>query len=120
MPEDKKPDDLAQFASDLQRMRHRAIDLHLYATGQRLDTAIRMLASEIAGDFDGDAKFPAAPKRQTVLYVNGRAFHCPEATPCPDCSSTELEMRTYGGNWDDADTRCAKCGKLIHRAWFPI
>jgi hypothetical protein len=26
-------------------------------------------------------------------------------------------MRAYGGSWDDADTHCARCGKLIQRAW---
>ncbi len=119
MPEDHKPDELAQFASDLQRIRHRAINLRLHATGERLDTAIRGLGSELARNTDGGNKYQATSKRPTVVYVNGRAFHCPEARPCPDCSSTELEILTYGGSWDDADTRCAKCGKLIHRAWFP-
>jgi transcription elongation factor Elf1 len=36
-------------------------------------------------------------------------------TSCPDCGSTEFEMRTYGGPWEYADTHCAKCGKLIRR-----
>lgn len=34
---------------------------------------------------------------------------------CPDCGSTEFEMRTYGGPWEYADTHCAMCGKLILR-----
>src|ERR1700674_2835831 len=36
-------------------------------------------------------------------------------TSCPDCGSTEFEMRTYGEPWEYADTHCAKCGKLIRR-----
>ena len=56
MPETKKPDELTQFASDLQLMRHRAINLRLYATGQRLDWAIRMVAFEIAGDYEGSSR----------------------------------------------------------------
>jgi hypothetical protein len=39
-----------QFASDLQLMKHRAMNLGLYATGQRLDCPIRMVGFEIAGD----------------------------------------------------------------------
>ena len=38
-------------------------------------------------------------------------------TSCPECGSNEFECRTYGGSWDDADIHCAKCGRLIHRAW---
>jgi transposase-like protein len=38
-------------------------------------------------------------------------------TSCPGCGSTEFEMRTYGGSWDDADTHCARCGRLIQPAW---
>jgi len=40
-----------------------------------------------------------------------------ERASCPNCGSTEFEMRTYGGSWDDADTHCAKCGKLVQSAW---
>lgn len=37
------------------------------------------------------------------------------AESCPECGSTEFEMRTYGGPWEYADTHCARCGKLILR-----
>jgi hypothetical protein len=123
MPETRKPGELAQFASDLQLMKHRAINLRLYANGQWLDSAIRTLAIEIAGHTEDSSKYEAAPaasKRHTAVAVTGREFHFREATPCPRCGSTESEMRTYGGSWDDADTHCAQCGKLIHRAWFPM
>ena len=36
-------------------------------------------------------------------------------TSCPDCGSTEFEMRSYGGPMEYADTHCAKCGRLIRR-----
>jgi hypothetical protein len=36
-------------------------------------------------------------------------------TSCPDCGSTEFEMRTHGGPMEYADTHCAKCGRLIRR-----
>ena len=41
----------------------------------------------------------------------------PERALCPSCGSAEFEMRTYGGSWDDADTHCATCGKLVQPAW---
>ena len=130
MPETKKPDELAQFASDLQLMRHCAINLRLNATGQRLDWAIRMVAFEIAGDYEGCSRYEAAQaaptKFQTVISANGRDLVLVEGvvkkiglhkahTSCPDCGSTEREMRNYGRSWDEADTHCAKCGKLIRR-----
>src|ERR1039458_4869051 len=103
MPVTKKPDELTQFASDLQLMRHRAINLRLYATGQRLDWVIRMAGFEIAGDYEGCSRYEAAQAAptnfQTVLSAMGQVRH----TPCSDCGSTEFEMRTYGGTWDDAD-----------------
>jgi len=120
MPEAKQPDELRQFVSDLQSMWHRAINLRLYSTGQRLDSAIQALGLEIAAGTDGYKKYETAPKRQIVFSATGREFHCAEARPCPDCGSTEREMRTYGGNWDDADFHCSRCGKLIHRAWFAM
>jgi predicted RNA-binding Zn-ribbon protein involved in translation (DUF1610 family) len=117
MSETRRPDELSQFASDLQLMRHRAINLRLYATGERLDWAIRMAGFEIAGDYEGCSSYEAAqaaPRNfQTVLSAQGRV----QNTPCPDCGSAEIEMRAYGGSWDDAETHCAKCGKLIQRAW---
>jgi hypothetical protein len=122
MPKANKPDEFEQFAADLQLMKHRAISLGLRVTGQRLDSAIRRLSFEIAGNTDGCTTYETAepnPKSPTALYTNRRVVHRPEASPCPDCGSTELEMRTYGGSTDDADSHCAKCGKLIHRAWSP-
>lgn len=123
MPETKKPDELTQFAFDLQLMRQRAINLRLYATGERLGGAIRMAGFEITGDYEGCSRYEAAQasptKFQTALSANGRDLPV-QNIPCPDCGSTEIEMRTYGGSWDDADFHCAKCGKLIHRAWFPM
>jgi len=120
MPEAQKPDELRQFVSDLQSMWHRAVNLRLYTTGQRLDSAIRALGLEIAAGTNGYGKNEAAPKRQIVLSTTGLEFHRLETRPCPGCGSTEREMRTYGGNWDDADSHCARCGKLIHRAWFAM
>ncbi len=118
MPETKKPDDeLTKFASDLELMRHRAINLRLYATGQRLEGAIRMVRFEIAGNPDGCSRYEAAPRNlQSVVLAEGQVQH----GPCPDCGSTNLEICTYGGSWDDADFHCAKCGKLIQRAWSAI
>ena len=115
-----KPDELAQFASDLQSMRDRALSLRLYEAGQLLASAIQTLGSEIAGHIQGRGKCEAAPNPQTVPIANGRESPYREAKPCPDCGSTEREMRTYGGSLDDADIHCANCGKLIHSAWFPV
>jgi hypothetical protein len=123
MPETKKPDKLRRFGTDLQLLRHRATDLRLDATGRCLDSAILTLGLEIAGRPDSGGKCEraqAAPKRQTALAANGKEFLCREATPCPDCGSTERETRTYGGNWDDADFHCSNCGKLIQRAWLAV
>jgi len=110
MREPKKPDELAQFASDLQLMRHRAIDLCLYATGQRLDWAIRMAGFEIEAAQADPARFQEnAPSAQGLwTYVD-------QNKSCPECGSSEFEMRTYGGPLEYADTHCAKCGKLIRR-----
>jgi hypothetical protein len=122
MPKANKPDEFEQFAADLQLMKHRAISRGLHATGQRLDSAIRTLGFEIAGNSDGCSIYEPAkaiPKPLTALYAKGRISHRPIASPCPDCGSSELEMRTYGGSTDDADSHCAQCGKLIHRAWSP-
>jgi hypothetical protein len=47
--------------------------------------------------------------------VNTRWTHRVRNTSCPDCGSTEFEMRTYGGPMEYADTHCAKCGRLICR-----
>jgi len=120
MSDPGKPDELVQFASDLQSMRMRAINLRLPATGQRLESAIHTLGLEIAGDPDRRRKNEDAAKRQVVFFAKGPELLCREATPCADCGSTESEMRTYGGSWDDADIHCAKCKKLIHRAWLPV
>jgi hypothetical protein len=119
MPE-SKPDELTQFASDLQLMRHRAINLRLYATGQRLDWAIRMAGFEIAGDPEGCSKYEAAqaaPARLQTTVRSGKGLwtYADQNKSCPDCGSHEFEMRTYGGPWEYADTHCAGCGKLIHR-----
>jgi hypothetical protein len=43
-----------------------------------------------------------------------RSFADPNVS-CPDCGSTEFEMRTYGGSWEYADTHCTRCGRLILR-----
>jgi hypothetical protein len=120
MPEPKKPDELTQFASDLQLMRDRAISLHLYATGQRLDWAIQMAGFEIAGDPEGCNKYEAAQAastnfQKTALSAKGLWTYVDQNKSCPDCGSSEFEMRTYGGPLEYADTHCAKCGKLIRR-----
>jgi hypothetical protein len=119
MPDPKRHDELSQFVSDLQWMRHRAANLHLYTTGQWLDWAIRMAGFEIAGDPERYSKYEAAqaaPKEfQTVLSANRLWTYVDRNTSCPDCGSSEFEMRDYGGPSEFADTHCAKCGKLIRR-----
>ena len=120
MPETKKPDELTQFPSDLQLMRHRAISLRLYATGQRLDWAIRMAGFEIAGDPDGCNRYEAAQAADFISRPSADRSTLGQKSPCPECGSTEFEMRNYGGSWDDADIHCAKCGKLVQRAWIAI
>jgi hypothetical protein len=117
MSETRRPDELAQFASDLQLMRHRAINLRLYATGERLDWAIRMAGFEIAGDYEGCSRYEAAQAAVISSLPLADRSTLGQKTPCPDCGSTEFEMRNYGGAWDDADIHCAKCGNLIQRAW---
>ncbi len=101
MPETRKSDELTQFASDLQVMKQRAISLCLYATGQRLDWAIRMAGFEIAGDPEGCSKYEAAQaaptKFQTVLSANRPWTYTDKKTVCPNCGSNEFEMRAYGG-----------------------
>jgi ribosomal protein L37AE/L43A len=52
-----------------------------------------------------------------VPFANSRWTYAAQNTSCPACGSTWFEYRTYRGSWDDADTHCAKCGKLIHPAW---
>ena len=32
---------------------------------------------------------------------------------CPDCGSTEFEMRNYSVMWHKGDIHCASCGKFI-------
>jgi hypothetical protein len=121
VPDDEKLEELTQFASSLQSMKQRAIDLHLHATAQRLDWVSQMLRSEIAENTAGCGPEEAVQAAsEAVLSANGQEFSCPGTTPCPDCGSTKLEMRTYGGSWDDADFHCARCGKLVRRAWFPL
>jgi hypothetical protein len=120
MPEKQKPDELTQFASDLQLMKHRAINLGLHATGQRLDWAIRMAGFEIAGDPEGCSKYEAAQAaptqfQKTAPSAKGLWTYVDQNKSCPDCGSSEFEMRTYGGPLEYADTHCAKCGKLIRR-----
>ena len=53
--------------------------------------------------------------RRVAPAANGRRTYTVQNESCPDCGSTELEMRTYGGLWEYADTHCAECGKLIRR-----
>jgi len=36
-------------------------------------------------------------------------------TACPDCGSTEFEMRNYEQLWHEGDIHCARCGKFIRR-----
>jgi len=36
-------------------------------------------------------------------------------TACPECGSTEFEMRNYSMMWHEGDIHCAKCGKFIRR-----
>lgn len=51
--------DRREFASDLQLMRHRALQLGLYITALRIDPAVRMVAFEIAGDIAACEKYEA-------------------------------------------------------------
>ena len=34
-------------------------------------------------------------------------------TTCPDCCSTDFELRNYSMMWHDGDIHCANCGKFI-------
>jgi rubredoxin len=111
------PEESARLASDLQEMKHRAINLRLYATGEKLDLAIRTLDAEMTGHLDGPNKPEVVSSSQPKTRWE---FQKPEAISCPDCGPTELEMRTYGGSWDDADFHCAKCGRLIHPSWSAV
>lgn len=52
-----------QFASDLQLMKNRAMQLGLYATGHRLDFPIRMVGFEIAGDIEACERYEADLER---------------------------------------------------------
>lgn len=36
-------------------------------------------------------------------------------TVCPDCGSTEFEMRNYSMMWHEGDIHCARCGKFIRK-----
>jgi ribosomal protein L37AE/L43A len=150
MPEAKNLDELRQFASDLQLMRDRAINLHLDAIEKNFDWMIRMVYFQIArvdgsscpycksgateiyersreGEgwicracnhtwLAGGSRTPSEEKPISTVRVRSTS-PCSEYTSCPRCGSKEFEYRTYGGSWEDADTHCAKCGKLIHRAW---
>jgi len=62
MPETDRPDELAQFASDLQLMRDRALNLHLDPIVPKLDWAIWMVE---------------------ITRVNGF---------CPNCKSGPMEI----------------------------
>jgi len=87
MSETRRPDELAQFASDLQLMRHRAINLRLYATGQRLDWAIRMAGFEIAGDYEGCSRYEAA---QGCSHKLSNCAFCPG--PGPEHTVSRLRL----------------------------
>ena len=158
-------DELTHFASDLQLMRDRAIQLHLDAINKYLDWAIWGVRCEImqltgcpnckSGDCEvyetslegqgwicrdcnhtwrlgrggtqpvskrrvcNSTWFPRrsrTPKPVSTVGLQSTQPYSVRAS-CPNCGSTEFEMRTYGGSWDDADTHCAKCGKLLQSAW---
>jgi len=34
-------------------------------------------------------------------------------TSCPDCGSTEFEMRNYSMMWHEGDIHCKNCGRFI-------
>jgi uncharacterized Zn finger protein (UPF0148 family) len=34
-------------------------------------------------------------------------------TVCPECGSTEFELKNYSMMWHDGEIYCAKCGKYI-------
>jgi transcription initiation factor TFIIIB Brf1 subunit/transcription initiation factor TFIIB len=36
-------------------------------------------------------------------------------TKCPECGSTEFEMRNYEMMWHEGDIHCAQCGRFIRR-----
>jgi tRNA(Ile2) C34 agmatinyltransferase TiaS len=61
------------------------------------------------------AKFPEKVSLRKVSAANTQWTYTAQNASCPDCGSTEFEMRTYGGPMEYADTHCAKCGRLIRR-----
>jgi hypothetical protein len=88
------------------------------ATGKRVEGKVT----------EGKITEPAAPEAQKTVAQPATTplpFPSPPAArprsfadtnvSCPDCGSTDFEMRTYGGSWEYADTHCARCGKLILR-----
>lgn len=100
MPEANKPDELSQFASDLQQLRRRAIKLHLDAIWRMLDRAIRVLDLEIARDAYGSNHEAArgASQQQTEVSANGAGLVRAEgvekrlglhktSASCPGCGS---------------------------------
>ena len=36
-------------------------------------------------------------------------------TQCPNCGSTDFEMRNYDMAWHEGDIHCARCGRFIRR-----
>jgi hypothetical protein len=68
----REPDPKLKFCSDLTLMKHRAMELGLYETMHRLDSAIRMAGFEVSGDRDACRKHEAANARAVARAQGGR------------------------------------------------
>jgi hypothetical protein len=66
-----KAEQLADFASALSLLKHRAGELGLYLTMQRLEPAVRMVGFEIAGDPDACYRHEAAADRAVAKAAKG-------------------------------------------------
>jgi hypothetical protein len=78
--------------------------------------AVQMTRQEIAEAPKSEIENSySCPNVKSSPSANTRWTYTAQNASCPDCGSTEFEMRTYGGPWEYADTHCAKCGKLIRR-----
>ena len=66
-----RAEQLADFASALSLIKHRAGELGLYLTMQRLDPAVRMCGFEISGDPEACYRHEAATDRAVAKAATG-------------------------------------------------
>jgi hypothetical protein len=83
--------------------------------GERTAVSVRA-KPEIAEVLETTQNIPAPAQTLAPRHsAKTRLTYTFQNTSCPDCGSTEFEMRTYGGPMEYADTHCAKWGRLIRR-----